>query len=80
MNSQYQHAPLFLASVEVEILTGFKLAKRQVQWLSVRGWRFELNGNRKPIVARKYAEKMLGCGNDEAQPSPRPNFNALRAA
>ena len=32
MSSQYQHAPLFLASVEVEILTGFKLAKRQVQW------------------------------------------------
>ncbi len=72
--------PLFLESDEIETLTGYKLPTHQTKWLRLKGWRFELNGNRKPIVARKYAEKMLGCGTDETQPTPRPNFNALRAA
>ena len=79
MNTQQPIAPLFLESAEVEILTGFKLVKRQAQWLSAKGWRFELNGNQKPIVARKYAEKMLGCGTDAQPSAPHPNFNALRS-
>lgn len=72
--------PLFLLPDELEVLTGFRLPARQVAWLRQKGWRFEINGNRRPIVARKYAEKMLGCGMDEGVPLPRPNFNALRAA
>lgn len=68
---------LFLTSEEVGTLTGYKLPARQVQWLRAKGWRFELNGNRRPIVARKYAEKMLGCGvPDEA--TYKPNFTALQ--
>jgi hypothetical protein len=66
----------FLNGDEVETLTGFKTPSRQVNWLRVKGWRFEINGNRKPIVARKYAEKMLGCGAPE-EASYRPNFSAL---
>jgi hypothetical protein len=73
--------PLFLAPDEVEILTGFRTPTRQVGWLRARGWRFELNGNRRPIIARRYAEKMLGCGVDEGQQHPqRPNFGALLRA
>jgi Domain of unknown function (DUF4224) len=79
MNSLEHHSPLFLLPEEVETLTGFKLPSRQVVWLRGKGWRFELNGNRRPIVARKYAERMLGCGTDETS-VPRPNFNALRVA
>ena len=56
---------IFLTSDEVEALTGFKLPARQAKWLSAKGWRFEINGNRRPIVARKYAENMLGCGVPE---------------
>lgn len=74
------HFALFLLPDELEVLTGFKLPARQVSWLRQKGWRFEINGNRRPIVARKYAEKMLGCGTDEGVTPPRPNFNALRAA
>lgn len=66
----------FLLSDEVETLTGFKTAMRQVEWLRARGWRFELNGNRKPVIARRYAEKMLGCDGEEEY-HPRPNFGAL---
>jgi hypothetical protein len=71
--------PLLLQHDEMESLTGFKLPAKQIEWLRTKGWRFEINGNRRPIVARKYAEKMLGCGTDETQAPPRPNFNALRS-
>lgn len=73
--------PLFLDPEEVEALTGFRSLARQVGWLQAKGWRFELNGNRRPIIARRYAEKMLGCGTDEGKPHPpRPNFGALLRA
>jgi len=68
---------LFLTSDEVGTLTGFKMNARQVEWLRTKGWRFEINGNRRPIVARKYAEKMLGCGVPD-QATYMPNFAALQ--
>lgn len=71
--------PLFLTPEEVSTLTGFRLPSRQVQWLRTKGWRFEINGNRQAIVARKYAEKMLGCQASEEQ-CYRPNFGALQGA
>ena len=72
-------SPLFLAPEEVETLTGFKTPMRPVDWLRTKGWRFELSGNRKPVIARRYAEKMLGCSGDDEQ-RPRPNFGALLRA
>ena len=71
----------FLSASEVATLTGFKLPHRQVDWLQRKGWRFEVNRNGRPIVARKYAEKMLGCAADDRNtPSiAQPNFEALRA-
>lgn len=68
---------LFLNSDEIGALTGYKTNARQVQWLRTKGWRFEISGSRRPIVARKYAEKMLGCGAPE-QTSYMPNFAALQ--
>jgi hypothetical protein len=70
---------IFLTMDEVSELTGFKTPARQVEWLSRKGWRFEINGNRRPIVARKYTEKMLGCGAPEAS-AFMPNFAALKGA
>ncbi|MFZ1499519.1 MAG: DUF4224 domain-containing protein [Giesbergeria sp.] len=70
---------LFLTIDELETLTGFKTPARQVEWLRTKGWRFEINGNRRPIVARKYAEKMLGCGAPEER-SYKPNFSAMLGA
>lgn len=71
-------SPLFLAPEEVETLTGFKAPGRQIRWLSGKGWRFEQSGSGRPIVARKYAEKMLGCGGENDR--PMPNFGALLRA
>lgn len=70
---------IFLNSDELSELTGYKTPVRQVEWLRTKGWRFEINGNRRPIVARKYAEKMLGCGPTE-DTTYRPNFAALQEA
>jgi hypothetical protein len=73
--------PLFLMPEEVAVLTGYKVKRRQIDWLRAKGWRFELNANCFPIIARRYAEKMLGCGSDDEQPKmTRPNFAALRVA
>jgi hypothetical protein len=72
---------LFLFPSEVEVLTGFKSVVRQCRWLQAGGWRFVISGSGKPIVARKYAEKMLGCSNDHQHAaSPMPNFGALLRA
>lgn len=72
---------LFLAADEVATLTGYRVSARQIDWLRNKGWRFEVNSNRRPIIARRYAEKMLGCGTDDEQPKMlRPNFSALRVA
>lgn len=77
MNASTMDVPLFLTADEIATLTGFKAPKKQVGWLGGKGWRFEINGNRKPIVARKYAEKMLGCAVADEAPY-KPNFAALR--
>ena len=79
MNVHAIREPLFLEPSELEELTGFKTPARQVAWLRTKGWRFEVNGVQRPIIARRYAEKMLGCGG-EYDHAPQPNFNALRAA
>ena len=71
--------PIFLSFEEIAALTGFKLPTYQAKWLRTKGWRFEINANRRPIIARKYAEKMLGCGEQEFE-SYRPNFAALQGA
>lgn len=71
-------APFLLTSDEVQDITGFKLNRLQVEWLQRKGWRFEVNAIGRPVVARKYAEKMLGCA-DDATVIQRPNFGALRA-
>lgn len=73
-------SPLLLSPDELADVTGFRLAAKQIRWLNAKGWRFEVNGNRRPIVARRYAEKMLGCGGVDEQVAPRPNFTALRSA
>lgn len=72
------NAPFLLTPEEVQEITGFKLPRLQVDYLQRKGWRFEVNAIGRPIIARKYAEKMLGCGDEPAH-VVRPNFAALRA-
>ena len=69
-----------LTPEEIEAITGYRLTSRQVSWLRGKGWRFEVNALGRPVIARRYAEKMLGCGEAENPLPARPNFGALRAA
>lgn len=72
---------LFLDPEEVQALTGFKSPGRQCRWLHDEGWRFVISGSGRPVVARKYAEKMLGCGDgSQGHLPPAPNFGALLRA
>lgn len=73
------HSNFLLTPDEVAELTGFKSLGKQVHWLSTKGWRFEVNGCKRPIIARRYAEKMLGCGSPD-ESGYKPNFAAIRAA
>lgn len=76
-----EHAPLLLSASELQEITGLKMSRLQAAWLQRKGWRFEINGAGRPIVARKYAEKMLGCGTDDgAFAATTPNFRAILRA
>lgn len=77
--------PLFLTSAELAELTGRTSAAGQRKWLDANGYRFAVNANNRPIVARDYLLTRLGVAAAAAsQPlaldAARPNFDALKAA
>lgn len=71
---------LFLDRAELEDLTGYVTAKRQIAWLTRRAWKFETNKAGAPRVARAYFERrMVGQAvAEEPMPAARHNFGALR--
>ena len=48
-----------LAEDEISAITGFKLARSQINWLEQHGWHYELTGARRPVVGRVYARLKL---------------------
>lgn len=78
-------ASLFLTPDELAELTGRTSAAGQRKWLDANGYRFAINANNRPIVAREYLLTRLGvaAAGASAAPAaaaPRPNFAALKAA
>ena len=77
-------APLFLTPDEVGELTGRTSAAGQRKWLEANGYRFAVNANNRPMVAREYLLARLGVAvasiDLAATAAPRPNFAALKAA
>ena len=72
---------MFLTSEELCELTGYSYRSRQIEWLRNRNWKFEINAQHIPKVARSYFELRLG-GRSEAATAPntslaKPNFQAL---
>ncbi|MCP1651828.1 DUF4224 domain-containing protein [Pseudomonas nitroreducens] len=51
--------PEFLTNGELAALIGAKSTRKQIEWLTMSGWRFELNAAHKPIVGRLYARFKL---------------------
>lgn len=72
--------PLLLSRDEIESLTGYKRPAQQCEWLRTRGWVFEQDANRRPIVGRNHADARLGFASapeGAARSTIRPNFEAL---
>lgn len=65
-----------LTKTELIELTGYKTAKGQVEWLRVRGWRFETDRLDRPKVDRDYYKSRMGI--QQATPvEAEPNWAAL---
>lgn len=76
-------SPLFLTPAELAELTGRTSAAGQRKWLEANGFRFAVNANNRPIVARDYLLTRLGVVAVAAPAvidTARPNFGALKAA
>jgi hypothetical protein len=69
---------LTLTPDELCALTGRKQPSKQVAWLTANGWRFALNANGRPVVARAYYERRMVAGPARATADvPVPDFAAL---
>lgn len=75
---------LFLTSAEMVELTGRRTSTGQRRWLDANGYRFALNANSRPVVARGHVLARLGASqadsSDLAVSVPRPNFAAIAGA
>lgn len=78
-------AALFLTADELAELTGYTAPRSQRKWLDANGYRYAVNANNQPKVARDYLLSRLGvavagAANAEASTTPRPNYAALKPA
>lgn len=60
---------MFLSKKELAELTGRTHRKKQMEWLLVRGWPFELSANFTPKVLRSVAIARLGGSIDNQSPT-----------
>lgn len=73
---------MFLTVEELRELTGYTYNCRQIDWLRLHNWKFEVTAQHRPKVARSYFESRLGGAStkqkEELATLPvRPNFQAL---
>ena len=50
----------FLSPEDLETLTGFKRASRQIKWLQEHGWPHEVNGLGRPVILTVTVMRMMG--------------------
>lgn len=70
----------FLTPEELVEITGYKHVASQKEWLDTNGWKYVLNGARRPIVGRWFARMRLAGINPTASgPAPAwtPDFSVL---
>lgn len=70
-----------LSPAELKELIGSSRKKAQIEWLSYRGWRFDLDVNDRPIVMRSFVEHRLGIPSKvTGDRESRPHFELLASA
>lgn len=73
---------LLLTPDEIIDLTGYKLPKKQSQWLSRQGIIHMIGRDGKPRVNRAHVNKVMGAGETkpvEPRELTEPDIDALRA-
>ncbi len=68
---------MFLEQDEIEQLTGYKLGKKQVSWLSKSGIKFTVNRYGHPLVLKKHIETLLGAESTKSS-RVEPDVRALK--
>ena len=67
---------MFLTPDDLVTLTGYTWPAKQRQWLTARGWVFEVAASGRPVVACTYAEQRLGA-LPQAEKTWQPNLASL---
>ncbi|MDG9930340.1 MULTISPECIES: DUF4224 domain-containing protein [unclassified Pseudomonas] len=49
----------FLGDDELAAMIGAKTPRKQIAWLTDKGWKFEVNAAKRPVVGRLYARLRL---------------------
>lgn len=78
---------MYLTPREMREMTGYKMFKRQVEWLDTNGWVYILTpdaknpGRMRPQVAREYWLQRMGVKSApvvKPEPEWKPDFSDLR--
>lgn len=67
-----------LSKPELVDITGWSLKAKQIEWLTVRGWKFTTNAVGEPIVGRWYARmKLAGLEFSPKLSMATPDFSKV---
>jgi len=66
---------MFLSPEEIVRLTGWKRPAQQIGWLRDHGYKFDVNGLNRPVVAIAEANRKLLGGTKARQ--QEPNWDAM---
>ena len=69
---------MFLNSVVLRSLTGYKYAAWQIEWLKSHGYKYEIGADGHPRVLKLYIEAMLGINDKRLHRSEYPDLAALQ--
>lgn len=69
---------MFLSETEIQELTGAKQISKQIEWLRMNNFVFEIRRDERISLARGYVEERLGITHHmPAKITPEPNWGCL---
>jgi len=68
---------MFLSTNDLQALTNYKYAAKQINWLNDHGYKYDIAGDGKPRVLKEYIEEILGASKTKRYRSNKPNLEAL---
>ena len=68
---------MFLSQYELEALTDYKYACKQIEWLKERGYKYDVAANGRPKVLKMYVLDLFGWTSKSLRKKTYPNFKAV---